>query len=121
MYKEALKEMRKENIGRIKIGGIFVQMPHKNEDDLYNMLKKQNTLKKYHVKINQQKTKVLICSKHQINANIFLDGKMLETVQNLITWELKLQATEIAIDIISRIAQPKQPIIKKETFYHKYN
>lgn len=43
------------------------------------MLEKLNdTLKEHHTKINQRKTKVLVCIEQQICANVALDGIMLE-------------------------------------------
>jgi len=120
--------MREENIGEIKIGGMLVQMLRfaddiaviaENEEDLSNMLKKMNdTLKEYHMKINQRKTKVLICSKQQIYANIFLNGKMLETVQNFIYLGSKITSDGNSnTDIISRIAQAKAAFYKKRNLF----
>jgi len=57
--------MREENIKGIKIGGMSIQMLRfaadiaviaDNEEDLTKMLKKNDMLKEYHIKINQRKT-----------------------------------------------------------------
>jgi len=61
---EALKEVRKKNIGEVKIRGILVQMLHftddiaevrESEEDIINM---NDTFKEYYMKINQRKTKI---------------------------------------------------------------
>lgn len=82
--------MREENIEGIKVGGMSVQIFRFTNNitviveckaNLTKMLKKMNdTLKK--LKINQRKTKILICNKQQIYANIVLDEILLGTIQS---------------------------------------
>lgn len=125
---EALKEIRKENNGGVKIGGILVQMLRfaddiavigESEEDITNMLEKINdTLKEHYMKINQRKTKILICSKQQIYANITLDGIMLETVQSFSYLGSKISSDgKSRTDIVCRIAQAKQAYYKKRNLF----
>jgi len=90
-----------------------------NDGNLTNMLKKMNdTLQEHHMKINQRTTKVLICNKQQIYANILLKGQMLETVQNFIYLLSKITSDgNRNTGIISRIAQAKEVSYKKKNFF----
>jgi hypothetical protein len=80
----------------------------------YNMLKKVNdTLKEHYMKINQRKTKILICIKQPIYANITLDGILLETVQSITYPGSKSQAMGKAIRI-RRVCQKNLPYYFKK-------
>lgn len=122
---EALKEVREENSGVIKVGGMLVQILRfvavitESEPDLTNMLEKMNdTLKEDYTKINQRKTKSLICSKHQIYANIVLDEVLLETIQNFTYLGSKTRSNRRShTDIVCRIAQVKQVYYKKKNIF----
>lgn len=53
----------------------------KSEDNLDNMLIKMNdSWKKYIMKINKIKLKILICSKQELTFNIIIGDEKLETV-----------------------------------------
>lgn len=67
-----------------------------------------DTFKGYHIKIIKWKTKILICSKHYIDANIVLNNIKLEIGNNFTYLESNITNDERnSTDIISRIAQAK--------------
>lgn len=71
------------------------------------------TLKEHHIKINHRKTKVLVCNKQQIYANIVLDGLMLEKVQNVDTY----LGSKIPSIYKSHTNTIKQIVQSKQLFY----
>lgn len=94
-----------------------------NKKDLTNMLEEMNdTLKEHYIKINQRKTKILLCNKQQFYANIVLDGMLMETVQNF-TYIDKYLGNKITsdwkshTDTICRTAQAKQAYYKKRNLF----
>jgi len=86
-----LKKSREEKIGGIKINSMLIQMLRfaidkavitKSEENLGNMLTKMNdSFNEYKMKINKNKTKILICSKKALFSNITINNEKLETVQ----------------------------------------
>jgi len=91
-----------------------------SEKDLGNMLTKMNdSCNEYKMKINKNKSKILICSKKALLSNITIKNEKLKTVQcntylgSKITYDGKSEA-----DIKSRIAQAKQATYKKKEPIH---
>lgn len=79
LYMEAaLTELREKSIGGIRVNGMLIQMLRFTDDiamiagieeDLGNMLIKMNdSSKEYGMKINKNKTKILICSKQELTS-----------------------------------------------------
>jgi len=70
------------------------------------------------MKINQRKTKILICSKQQIYANITLDGIPLEAVQSFTYLGSKITSDgKSHTDIVCGIAQAKQSYYKRRNLF----
>jgi len=114
-----LKKLREKEIGGIKINGMLVKilrfaddisMIAESEDELGNMLTKMNdSCKEYGMKINENKTKILICSKQELISNITVEGEKLETVQCFTYLGSKVRYDgKSEMDINSRISQSKQ-------------
>uniref|UniRef100_A0A2S2QAL0 Reverse transcriptase domain-containing protein n=1 Tax=Sipha flava TaxID=143950 RepID=A0A2S2QAL0_9HEMI len=87
-----------------------------SEEALGNILTKMNdSCKEYKMKINNSKTKILICSKQKLLSNITIENEKLETVQCFICLGSKITHDgRSEMDIKSRIAQAKQAFYQKK-------
>ncbi|VVC45686.1 Reverse transcriptase domain [Cinara cedri] len=123
---EALKDLKEEDIGGIKIGGMLVQMLRfaddiamvaDSEENLERMLQKMNnTLKQeYNMNINKTKIKILVGSRQQVDTNIIMDGIKLENINSYTYLGSRVMSNgKSATDFRCRIAQAKQAFFKKK-------
>jgi hypothetical protein len=125
MYmEEAIKEIEEQGIKGIKVNGEEINMIRfaddiaivaENEGDLQNSL---NTIEKvfqeYNMKVNKKKTKILVCGREKVVADVRLKGERLEQVESFtylgstMTWDGRSTT-----DIKRRIAQAKTAFMAK--------
>jgi len=99
-----------------------IAMKLEKEEDLGNILTKMNdSCKEYGIKINKNKTKILICSKQELISNIIIENENLETVQCFTYLRSKITHDgKSEMDIKCRIAQANKRSTKRRPFHSKH-